>query len=347
MAGKSAATMRAKKRMTEPEEPVLAIVGYFSEPLPDSVRTCCEILRYLLNLFGDQKVIVFVGERSRSEFGGKRISRSRSQSLKVRVEEGHNFIVERPDGGIGFECEETWGLSYSEAGYFGEGSHRMEPRLQLNIAVEAIPGMDAEGNYGGVRTTPANLSALRLAEAVAACLDNTGLCYSGLMDSATAEWIGRGSYYGGIPARPRHWMQDVERLDWLVSGLEERRRRVRGVYWGQYLGPDLARKFDPCGDFINRFSTLKTIDGFEGTQVARRLPKGAVHHNQQRSARCCDGRSLLRRSAHPRDPECGVAQTGVSQARGAVGGAARFPGMPTNTKLAEREVTVALTSMRL
>jgi len=82
----------------------------------------------------------------------------------------------------------------------------------------------------------------------------TGKCWYGAVDIANATDAAGGSYFslrgGGS------WHRTVEEADWFETGIAD--KRPRGVYWGNYFGPEILARLDPNNDLAERFLKIKS-----------------------------------------------------------------------------------------
>ncbi|MFG0283337.1 MAG: hypothetical protein ACF8R7_02850 [Phycisphaerales bacterium JB039] len=96
-----------------------------------------------------------------------------------------------------------------------------------------------------------NAASYALPLAVAAYFDANGAWYA-LFDIDRPREIGFGTYYLGAWMGPFTWRRVLEHDLWYGAD-EDRKNHVRGLYWGQYLGPRLAQKLDPDGSSLAEF----------------------------------------------------------------------------------------------
>ncbi|MBL8764084.1 MAG: hypothetical protein JNM07_07435 [Phycisphaerae bacterium] len=135
--------------------------------------------------------------------------------------------------------------------------------------ITALPLWRAKG------TGPA-LTPRAFATAFFRAVDSAGGCYYGLADADERDALNGFGYYMASRAggRPFTWRQDIERMDWLLSG-EQRRTRIRHDAWVQYLPAPLLARLDHAGDFVERFVDRRTPDE-DGTQFGERFPTGGA-----------------------------------------------------------------------
>lgn len=225
---------------------------------------CRQSFAALLDVLGDGPVKV----EPFTPLPGRRFAARRLSSLVSTPDER---LEECAQGGVGFECGGKWGLSYSPPADF-EGAE-MEAMLALNVVLSHRE--DAEYDEDDTSVGIADL-----VRRVIASLDASGACYYAIADCNAV--IKGGSYYTPVPVRPLRWRQDVERFEWLSFGVQGRQRRVRDVYWGQYLGPELASRFAPQEAFCTAFNSLVSVRGWNGapgirgTQQAHVFPSGSM-----------------------------------------------------------------------
>jgi hypothetical protein len=85
-----------------------------------------------------------------------------------------------------------------------------------------------------------------------------------------------GLYYAGVTAIPfPPWYRCLNDAVWW-NPRTDRQRLVRGVYWGTYLSPDMARRFDPDGKTAEAFLSYKDHPNFEHSQYIIRLENGGM-----------------------------------------------------------------------
>lgn len=103
-------------------------------------------------------------------------------------------------------------------------------------------------------------------------LDSSGLCVQALCEAAWANESSGGRFFTKDSGEPVGWHRVLEHAEW-ITGQERRLERLRGVYWGAYLGRDLASRAGIDEAFIDAF--LKQGTFAVGTQAAMLLPNGA------------------------------------------------------------------------
>ena len=101
-------------------------------------------------------------------------------------------------------------------------------------------------------------------------VDLAGDGYFGFAD-ANADCFRGGQLYGRFPVRPMTWRQEVDHVDWWSSG-ENRRERVREVYWGMYLSASMLGRLPP--DLLDHFLRVETEQ--ETPQTVTRYESGAA-----------------------------------------------------------------------
>lgn len=141
--------------------------------------------------------------------------------------------------------------------------------------------------------------ARRLADALARVMATEPACYYGHIELAD-ERDGCGGYIysttGIHPGPPLHRLHNSA-VYW--SGRTDRRRCVRGVYWGNFLGPALAARFDPDGLTTQRFLA------FNGWQSDSTLK------NDHYVTRFESGTMFVALSGSPMDASIGVSPADV------------------------------------
>jgi hypothetical protein len=120
----------------------------------------------------------------------------------------------------------------------------------------------------------ANREIIAFVRRVVGVLGESEECLQGWVDVARPIGTGGARYFQGSDWEG--WHRQVEEAEFTLN-VEERRERVRGPYWGTYLGPQLARKLDMDGSFEKRFLTEAPRPEYAvRTQFVDRLPSGGM-----------------------------------------------------------------------
>ncbi|MCK6486654.1 MAG: hypothetical protein L6R00_21300 [Phycisphaerae bacterium] len=90
---------------------------------------------------------------------------------------------------------------------------------------------------------------------VGACMSLLPEFCHGLADVCTAEECGRGFLYGSPGIINVPFDRQLRRLVWLRSG-PNRRNRLRGVFWGQLLSADVARRLGDLEQFAREYRKI-------------------------------------------------------------------------------------------
>jgi hypothetical protein len=94
--------------------------------------------------------------------------------------------------------------------------------------------------------------ARQLVDALVALIATRTACYHGHVEVASEQEIIGGAYYGTIVRGAYPWQRLVNQAVWRDPNLA-RQEHVRDVYWGNYLGPTVARRFDPDGETCRQY----------------------------------------------------------------------------------------------
>ena len=94
----------------------------------------------------------------------------------------------------------------------------------------------------------------------------------GLADVGTLQETGRGRIYGSIEPGIAQFSARVRRLLWLRSG-SKRGFRLRGVSWGQFLGPSAALRLGDIPAVIEDYNRLADPVNYD---LVRLAPNGSL-----------------------------------------------------------------------
>lgn len=85
-------------------------------------------------------------------------------------------------------------------------------------------------------------------------VDVTGACVQGLAEFAWSDAGGATAEYDVGGGGPAIWEKRLAL--WRFMFAQERLSKMRGVYWGTFIGKSLAQKLDLDNTFMNRFNAL-------------------------------------------------------------------------------------------
>lgn len=103
---------------------------------------------------------------------------------------------------------------------------------------------------------------------------NTPSAYGGFVDFGNVEDTNYGTYYMPEIMFPAEWKRLVNLRDWTVLG-KKRHMRIRDLYWGQLLGPKLAKHFDSDRTLTEEYVSLEWKFGHAG-QIAEWQENGSL-----------------------------------------------------------------------
>lgn len=107
-------------------------------------------------------------------------------------------------------------------------------------------------------------------------LDAESEVVQGLIDVNHADEVCGSWYYHAEFLHERaEWHRTVEHGIWALAG-SERLLRLRGPYWGLYLGRHIAQRVDPDGSFEAEFKGLAVAGAAKHEQRHMRMSNGAV-----------------------------------------------------------------------
>lgn len=110
---------------------------------------------------------------------------------------------------------------------------------------------------------------------VGACMSQLPEFCHGLADVCTAEECGRGFLYGSPGIINLPFDRQLRRLVWLRSG-QKRRHRLRGVFWGQVLSADVARRLGDPEEFARQYREYRKFTDGSERDLVEVLPGGAI-----------------------------------------------------------------------
>lgn len=103
--------------------------------------------------------------------------------------------------------------------------------------------------------------------------------YSGHVEITPGVDIAFGTYYGGLirqGSEGASWQRLLDHEIWMMLP-SPRKHHVRGVHWGTFLGPDLARRFDGDVGRLEQFDNLRRLHFSDrGPQYVTRYENGAA-----------------------------------------------------------------------
>jgi hypothetical protein len=198
-------------------------------------------------------------------------------SFKERYED-FNWYVQ-------FDCADHEGVDLPAGGYmypvrdacFRVGVNRRLLWEPAEIEVQDINDLEA---VTGV--TCGNTASLRLPRRVADEFDKMGCNYAAFDVDRDPEIRG-GFYYSGPTTGRMHWLipdefswrRELNRNLWLMAG-DNRRSLVRDIYWGQYFGPALARRFDADGSFGTSFRSTEFVHAKAPSPIYHEYTSGGL-----------------------------------------------------------------------
>lgn len=100
-------------------------------------------------------------------------------------------------------------------------------------------------------------------------------CYYGHIELASVDETHAGLYYATLKGQSYPWHRKLNDVLWWDRELD-RPSTVRGVYWGNYLGPELARRFDPHGDVTSDFACHTLYPNGPAPQYTLRFENGGL-----------------------------------------------------------------------
>ncbi len=204
--------------MLAPRIASLSLVAYFDKP-PDSLNALVHrLLEISAQLLGDQAIVLEMPSGQRRarlindiDFCGEGFG----AHVPVSVEEYEQYGI----------IDSAWVLNYEVWG--GVCSERIGPALFLDLNLELL---DANSKK---RLLPWTVEFFGI-------LGNYGI-ESGIGDVADFYEISRGRYYSGAGLSWVHPQRQFNRYLWAKAG-PERIKKLRGIYWGSYLGPEMVAK---------------------------------------------------------------------------------------------------------
>lgn len=279
--------MKRKRRANDHEAPFFNIVAYLERDLVDPAGVLARMLGVMREVLDDHEVLWGVlthkpitdptqSSATHDEHRDKLSTLTTQYLANVLT---HATTDSRLDC-IGASVLRHWSISYYACSNHLTGwtqlpklSDRAElsrpnldPQLSVTFYYDIHPG-GASGSAG--RWTELVRSVVRI-------LDEETSCYYALTDFDRAATTQFGHYYG--PHAASNWMswrQKIEYLDWELNGQGEgNRRRVRDMTWAHYLGPEMAKRLDSDGKFLERF--LVERGRLRALPVGERMPRGGL-----------------------------------------------------------------------
>jgi len=253
------------------------VVGYAPiSPISTATATIChELASVVHRYFGDWSIgwllCPLVHDGSYKSLGSTRLvsleSLLNSKALLNINMSADSAVFETYRGpfrpNLGKPARAVWMVTYSHGGPgIPMERHPDQPTFEVRVRTSLCRTLASE----------------KLLEFIRDCvfvLDNEAKCFQGLVDVALAHETCGGHYYSSLRQEQNPWNRDVDHTQWIIDAAG-RHERIRGAYWGLWLGKYLANKLDFDGTFINRFNSEwhgKVVQ----QHLAERLPNGGIY----------------------------------------------------------------------
>lgn len=183
--------------------------------------------------------------------------RTRTRSRMPELAEPEAVLAERPQ-------MLSWAMFESASGFVGKGEDRRwrpnlivkyDHRVHIHGAVELpkLQSLTCHIHHKFLdRYTPNELSAW--IHGFWDRVDATGACVQGLAEFAWSDAGGAIAEYDAGGEGPCTWEKRLALMRFLFA--QNRLSKMRGVFWGTFIGNALAQKLDADKTFIPRFNAL-------------------------------------------------------------------------------------------
>jgi hypothetical protein len=245
----------------------MSVVGYLERPLGrESPEILARFLSRVYAALGDASVHLYSVEPAEPPQHVREVRKEARLVAAldpgfvppVRDDETAVHIYQQRSASINARSAVLWGITCDPRS--GDGDHTSDAILGAHFNTAAL----------GVQS----VRWMALACQLVSELDRTGICYSGLVDVAPDDEVACGRYFEALQSVPHSWHRTIERAEWDASGLA-RRQRIRGPYWGTYIGPALSERVNAGGELMRGFLDFHP-SGIRKPQVAREFPGGGL-----------------------------------------------------------------------
>lgn len=93
---------------------------------------------------------------------------------------------------------------------------------------------------------------IKFANTFVSIIRQLSCCTSAYVHASPEVFDSNGRYFSEFQVASVPWKALIEHVTWTQLG-QSRDNYVRGVYWGMYFGPDLAKRINHNGDFVREY----------------------------------------------------------------------------------------------